>query len=148
MLVILMFTSLLALLSPETLLLSGPASASPETNSDDVSLKVSRTSQERSIACFRRFAVPQITLAILALTSFHVQIINRISTGYPVWYLVIAIIATSSKAAEELHKSVATYFQALCRNFSTTSTQQLIFRSMIMYAVVQGGLYASFLPPA
>ncbi|KAG8630614.1 hypothetical protein KVT40_002233 [Elsinoe batatas] len=36
-------------------------------------------------------AAPQLVLSLLALTTFHVQIVNRISSGYPIWYIVLAI---------------------------------------------------------
>ncbi|KAI9151935.1 GPI mannosyltransferase 2 [Paramyrothecium foliicola] len=35
-------------------------------------------------------AASQILLAVLALTSYHVQIISRISSAYPIWYLWLA----------------------------------------------------------
>ncbi|KAK7703797.1 ER membrane glycoprotein subunit of the GPI transamidase complex-like protein [Botryosphaeria dothidea] len=81
------------------------------------------------------FGLPQLALAALAVTNFHVQIVNRISSGYPVWYLAIASalgntngLQTTAIASKDASKS--------------------IFRLIIMYAVVQGALFASFLPPA
>ncbi|PGH07268.1 hypothetical protein AJ80_08028 [Polytolypa hystricis UAMH7299] len=41
-------------------------------------------------ACIARLAVPQLVLAVLAFTNYHVQIINRISSGYPLWYWYLA----------------------------------------------------------
>ncbi|KAK4937373.1 ER membrane glycoprotein subunit of the GPI transamidase complex-like protein [Elasticomyces elasticus] len=70
-------------------------------------------------------ALPQLMLAILAFSSYHVQIITRISSGYPLWYIWLA-----AKAADE-PKRVA-----------------IVIRWMVIYALVQAGLYASFLPPA
>ena len=70
-------------------------------------------------------ALPQLVLAILALTSYHVQIITRISSGYPLWYIWLAAKATDEP------KRVA-----------------IVIRWMVIYALVQAGLYASFLPPA
>ena len=83
-----------------------------------------------------RLAVLQIVLVVLAATSFHVQILNRISSGYPVWYLGIAVGICGGGAGDRG-----------ARMFGT-SKKQWIFRGMLVYAVVQGGLYASFLPPA
>jgi phosphatidylinositol glycan class V len=37
-----------------------------------------------------RLALPQLALASAALMSFHVQVITRLSSGYPLWYLVLA----------------------------------------------------------
>ncbi|KAK2731633.1 hypothetical protein FQN57_003266 [Myotisia sp. PD_48] len=46
------------------------------------------------ISCSRsyqaRVAFPQIVLALLAITNYHVQIINRLSSGYPMWIWYIA----------------------------------------------------------
>ncbi|TKX23641.1 mannosyltransferase-like protein 2 [Elsinoe australis] len=39
----------------------------------------------------RALAAPQLLLSVLCLTSFHVQIVNRISSGYPVWYIALAM---------------------------------------------------------
>ncbi|KAK8173804.1 GPI mannosyltransferase 2 [Phyllosticta citrichinensis] len=87
----------------------------------------------------RRFliqmALPQLALALLALTNFHVQIINRISSGYPLWYLAVA--AGLDGAAPLQHLAIA-----------GKRTSASILRVMVMYAIIQGALFASFLPPA
>ncbi len=85
-------------------------------------------------AIARRFATPQIVLAALALTSYHVQIINRLSSGYPVWYWWLASLVL---------EDCKTSFWGM--KFHYTS---IITRWMVIYAMVQGGLFASFLPPA
>lgn len=72
-------------------------------------------------------AVIQTLVAVLAITNFHVQIITRLSSGYPVWYWWIA--------------------QRL-RNGETRKTGAMVVVFMVMYAGIQGGLFASFLPPA
>jgi phosphatidylinositol glycan class V len=69
----------------------------------------------------------QVMLAILAITSYHVQIITRIASGYPIWYWWLARRFFSPK-------------------FSTSGNQVVIF--MVMYASIQAVLFASFLPPA
>ena len=80
-----------------------------------------------------RFVVPQAILAILAVTTYHVQIITRISSAYPVWYwwLASSIIQkrTVSPASDDL-------------------ASRRITRWMVVYSLVQGGLFSSFLPPA
>lgn len=81
-----------------------------------------------------RYAVPQIVLAVLALTIYHVQVITRISSGYPVWYWWLASLIM------EDHR---TTFLGL-----TFDPARLITRWMVIYGIVQGGLFASFLPPA
>ena len=87
---------------------------------------------DRAIA--RRFAIPQVVLAALALTSYHVQIINRLSSGYPIWYWwlasLILIDCETSVLGMRLHYS------------------GIVLRCIVIYAMVQGGLFASFLPPA
>lgn len=82
----------------------------------------------------RRFAIPQAILAVLALMVFHVQVINRISSGYPLWYLAIAAMMVDGAP---IHLAGNAYV-----------TSETIVRCMVMYALIQGGLFASFLPPA
>lgn len=72
-------------------------------------------------------AMIQTLVAVLAITNFHVQIINRLSSGYPVWYWWVA-------------NSLS--------NGETRKTGSMVVVFMIMYASIQGGLFASFLPPA
>ncbi|KAF2739612.1 GPI mannosyltransferase 2 [Polyplosphaeria fusca] len=81
-----------------------------------------------------QLALPQLVLAMMAMTSFHVQIINRLSSGYPMWYMVIAgcildpTMMTNAKSSQRL--------------------SQQVVRGTVVYSVLQGILYASFLPPA
>jgi phosphatidylinositol glycan class V len=72
-------------------------------------------------------AAVQVLLALLAFTSYHVQIITRISSGYPVWYWWVAGCLVDGRRAA-LGKGVVVF--------------------MAMYAMIQGVLFASFLPPA
>jgi phosphatidylinositol glycan class V len=83
-----------------------------------------------------RLAMPQAVLALAAFTTYHVQIINRLSSGYPLWYIWLAsMIAVPT---EQLQAD-------LIRERKTT---QWMVRVVVIYAIVQGGLFASFLPPA
>lgn len=79
-----------------------------------------------------RLAVPQGLLAVMAFTSYHVQIINRISSGYPLWYwyLVTSPVDLSSSSLKQSRILVAAVY------------------SMVAYALIQGVLFGSFLPPA
>jgi phosphatidylinositol glycan class V len=61
----------------------------------------------------------------MAATSYHVQIINRISSGYPVWYWYLASFAWSDR-----------------RMFA------VVLRGAVIYGLVQAVLFGSFLPPA
>ncbi|KAJ0337920.1 hypothetical protein COL922a_006233 [Colletotrichum nupharicola] len=72
-------------------------------------------------------AASQVLLAVLAITTYHVQIITRIASGYAVWYWWVAdCLLNPQKAA--LGRKVVTFF--------------------VMYGAIQGALFASFLPPA
>ena len=82
-----------------------------------------------------RLAVPQGLLAIMAFTSYHVQIINRISSGYPLWYwylvcMVLSRVRNPSGAAKP------------------TRWFAIGVQSMIIYGLIQAVLFGSFLPPA
>ncbi|KAJ4266305.1 ER membrane glycoprotein subunit of the GPI transamidase complex-like protein [Fusarium torreyae] len=72
-------------------------------------------------------AAVQTLLAVLAITNYHVQIISRLSSGYPVWYWWVASCLVD-KQRQGLGYGVIMF--------------------ITMYAAVQGGLFASFLPPA
>lgn len=72
-------------------------------------------------------ALSQLILATLAVTSYHIQIITRISSGYPLWYFWLSRCLGDSKTC----------------NFGSG-----VVVCMVMYAAIQGALFASFLPPA
>lgn len=72
-------------------------------------------------------AAIQTLIATLAITNFHVQIISRLSSGYPIWYWWVANSLSSGKSQK-------------------IASRIVIF--MTMYASIQGALFASFLPPA
>lgn len=74
-------------------------------------------------------ALPQLVLALAAATSFHVQIINRVASGYPAWYATVAD-------------------WVLERGGGGGVRGKWTVRAMVMYALVQGVLFAGFLPPA
>jgi phosphatidylinositol glycan class V len=78
------------------------------------------------IQVIRNLAVSQLMLVILTSTTAHVQIITRISSAYPVW---MWYVATS------------------CREENALFVGRIV-EFMIIYSVIQGGLFASFLPPA
>ena len=85
----------------------------------------------------RQFAGPQLILAILDLTTSHVQIVSRISSGYAVWYWwMAAMIFWDSPLTRKTGV------------WSTAIAPRTLITFSIMYAIIQGGLYASFLPPA
>lgn len=71
-------------------------------------------------------AVQQLILVALILTTAHVQIISRLASAFPTWMW---------------------YGSELCQGKDKISRKVLV-RFMVIYAIVQDGLYASFLPPA
>jgi phosphatidylinositol glycan class V len=75
-------------------------------------------------------ALPQLVLTIAAASSFHVQIINRIASGYPMWYMTIATWLMDQGTTRD------------------SNLGQWAVRGMIMYSLIQGTLFANFLPPA
>lgn len=79
-----------------------------------------------------RLAIPQGILAVMAFTSYHVQIINRISSGYPLWYwyLVTSAVEYETSALKKSRILVMAVY------------------GMVAYALIQGVLFGSFLPPA
>ena len=74
-----------------------------------------------------RIALPQAVLAALAVTNYHVQVILRLSSGYPVWYWWLALSMLRTDRAV---------------------ISRCIVQAMVMYAMIQGCLFAGFLPPA
>ena len=83
----------------------------------------------------RGLAIPQMVLALLAFTTYHVQIITRLSSGYPIWYWWLAHMILQDDRD----------FVVMGKRMKPST---LIVRWIVMYAVIQGGLFASFLPPA
>ncbi|KAF4452682.1 GPI mannosyltransferase 2 [Fusarium austroafricanum] len=75
----------------------------------------------------RTLAAVQVLLAVLAITNYHVQIISRLSSGYPIWYWWVAS-CLMDKQRQSLGYAVVVF--------------------ITMYAAIQGALFASFLPPA
>ena len=118
------------------LLVSSAWACTYHTSSTFTVLKNSITVANLDKDSLIRLAMPQVVLALAAFISYHVQIINRLSSGYPLWYIWLAsVIAEPAKQPRD----------SLIRR---GGTPQLIVRSMAIYAIVQGGLFASFLPPA
>lgn len=81
-----------------------------------------------------QLALPQLALSIAAVTSFHVQVITRLSSGYPMWYLVVANWTLRQSSGSSTAKN--------------DKRPQWVVRGIVLYAIVQGLLFANFLPPA
>lgn len=87
------------------------------------------TSLNNNLICI--LALPQVTLAVLALTSYHVQIINRLSSGYVVWYWWLARIILFEEDGGGTRK-IGRWAVKWC----------------VGYGFVHAVLFAGFLPPA
>lgn len=129
MLVVLFVTALAVLLEPQNPLVTVEGHSKSSSSESEKKLFTHVTFQ---------LAIPQIVLAAMAVTSFHVQIINRISSGCALWYVILAILV-----AEYDSRGTQQGLLGLLGG-----RRQLLVRVMVAYAIVQGGLYASFLPPA
>ncbi|KAI1129689.1 GPI mannosyltransferase 2 [Nemania abortiva] len=99
--------------------LSNPYILNPGSKSVPISKNLS--------AFLQSMALVQLILTCLAITTYHIQIITRISSGYPLWYWWLTTLLSDSK---------------------TAGTGKKIVLFMIMYASIQGALFSSFLPPA
>ncbi|PHH80554.1 hypothetical protein CDD80_1066 [Ophiocordyceps camponoti-rufipedis] len=75
----------------------------------------------------RSLAAVQTLVAVLAITNYHVQVISRLSSGFPVWYWWVAGRILDGR---------------------TRSRTRAVVLFMVLYAGIQGGLFACFLPPA
>ncbi|KAJ9151121.1 GPI mannosyltransferase 2 [Pleurostoma richardsiae] len=98
-----------------------PAEASPEPQ------KLSVREGKDLSSLVQCMAAAQVLIAVMTLMSYHVQIINRLSSGYPVWYWWLA--------GELIHPSKSSF-----------GSKFVAF--MVVYASIQAVLFASFLPPA
>ncbi|KAL4808358.1 GPI mannosyltransferase 2 [Aspergillus unguis] len=83
-----------------------------------------------------QLAIAQFILTAMALTSYHVQIINRISSGYPLWYWYLA------------YQALGILDHSLPVGITRKIPFLAIVQVMVVYALVQGVLFGSFLPPA
>jgi phosphatidylinositol glycan class V len=75
-------------------------------------------------------SLAQAALALVALTNYHVQIITRLASGYPIWYIWVAEVLVAESGDGEKKKG------------------RWVVMFMVLYALIQGVLFASFLPPA
>ena len=94
----------------------------PKSNKGQKLMKYDTSEPER-LQVLRNLAFSQLVLTMLTLTTAHVQIITRISSAYPVWMWCLAM----SQKGALLGSSIG---------------------FIVMYTIIQAGLFASFLPPA
>ncbi|RAH80719.1 GPI mannosyltransferase 2 [Aspergillus japonicus CBS 114.51] len=85
----------------------------------------------------RSLAVPQVVIAVLTFFNHHVQIITRMASGYPVWYVWVAYLLLQRGLSGKV-----------LGGWIRRGRGGLVVNYMVVYALVQGVLYAAFLPPA
>lgn len=102
-------------------ILPGESVQNPNNSKD-----VHKSTQGPVLQVIRNLAVSQLMLVLLTSTTAHVQIITRISSAYPVWLWYVA---------------------SSCREGKALLVGRIV-KFMVVYSVIQGGLFASFLPPA
>ncbi|KAF1809689.1 hypothetical protein P152DRAFT_422598 [Eremomyces bilateralis CBS 781.70] len=95
--------------------------------------------QEIQKMVLARLAIPQLLLAVTAIMSYHVQIVLRLCSGYPLWYMAVAL-AVQGRWQLTLMVPFTTWRMVV--------PPKAIVMWMIIYAGVQAGLYGAFLPPA
>ncbi|KAK8084246.1 GPI mannosyltransferase 2 [Apiospora hydei] len=99
----------------------------PESSSRSAAVLQQQRSPDDASLFVGAMALSQVILTTLAITTYHIQIITRIASAYPVWYWWLA---------GQLGQSTTAKFGG----------GVVVF--MVMYASIQGALFASFLPPA
>lgn len=138
---------LFALASPMLAIMTYSAYWTLSVNSNRLKKGIAQAHPEVRLTgrLLRSLAAPQMTLAILTFLKHHVQIITRMSSGYPVWYLWLAYIliegSSLGKVGVRLDKKAASILNQY-------RYARMTVAYMIIYAAVQGVLFASFLPPA
>jgi Gpi18-like mannosyltransferase len=102
-----------------------PTTSTSATPSEDSSLEVP--------SVWRPLALPQLALCILTITTLHIQIINRITSGYPLHLVYWAGCLVISQGEPKVESGMGA---------------SGVVRWIVMYALIQGALYAAFCPPA
>ncbi|KAI9375286.1 GPI mannosyltransferase 2 [Aspergillus egyptiacus] len=111
-------------------------SADVPSLSTKTSSKASRVISPSSAApLLIQLAIAQFLLTTMAVTTYHVQIVNRISSGYPLWYWYLACQAVG--IPDDTRSKIKYSARFL-----------VIVQCMMIYALVQATLFGSFLPPA
>ena len=101
------------------------APASKLSKSKDSS--ASQGTEAENVYVLRNLAVSQLLLTLLTFTTAHVQIITRIASSCPVWVWFLAMPSEIGASA------------VLAKNAVIV---------MVLYGIIQGALFSSFLPPA
>ncbi|PWY77544.1 GPI mannosyltransferase 2 [Aspergillus heteromorphus CBS 117.55] len=137
---------LFALASPMLVILTYSAFWSLDAESDlnrtSMALKEQVESRPQLAGrLLRSLAASQIILTVQVFLCNHVQIITRLSSGYPVWYIWVAALLVRKYP-------VGTSRDEQTRDKGKDWYANAIVQYMVIYGIVQGALFASFLPPA
>jgi len=139
---------LLALLVSSWRALHGTLTSAANTSS--LRAKKIIATHNPSHGLLRRLALPQAILAVSALLVFHVQVVTRVASGYPVVYVWGAECIMGSDSSDG--DARRTGGEEGVRGSNDTKKRwdvgELIVRGSVIYAVVQGALFAGFMPPA
>ena len=108
---------------------SSSSSKTDSKSAAEASIDQADTTTARTRVLVVSMAVTQVLIAILALASYHVQIITRLASGYPAWCWWLAGCLISSDPGKKL-----------------LGDRIVVFG--VMYALIQTALFACFLPPA
>ncbi|KAI9691303.1 MAG: ER membrane glycoprotein subunit of the GPI transamidase complex-like protein [Bogoriella megaspora] len=122
-----------------------PVQSKENLASQNKSEHQSETSHALKTMVTAKLAIPQLIIAILALTNFHVQSIIRVSSGYPLWYVWLASELLQQKSDTIPEKSVG---DTIVARRNSLFRHHIVVRGIITYAIVHAGLWSSFLPPA
>ena len=109
-------------------------SGQPAEGTDQIKDFETTSKSDIAQSVIRALSLSQFALTLLALFNYHVQTITRLSSGYPVWYWWLASAILKTRQSSEPEKM--------------SIGAQSVVQWMVIYAMVQGGLFASFLPPA
>lgn len=128
MLFIMLSSSLWAINRPRASITEGKGGAKSDGKQIDT------VKDEHTQACLTRLALTQAALAILAVTNYHIQIITRISSGYPLWYWFLSSCLLIEEKGNGMRQGWL--------------SSRIALRGMVLYGIIQASLFASFLPPA
>ncbi len=109
----------------------------------------------RTVRILQSLAYPQVFLGVMAVFCYHVQIITRIGSAYPLGYFWIgtSVIEWSKrkKAQATVRVRVEGRGKTVKRSFGEWWKEEWPMVAVcycVMYGLIQAVLYASFLPPA
>lgn len=104
----------------------------------------------RTIRLLRSLAYPQLVLAGLAITNYHVQIITRMASGYPILYIWLAfnLLGWSKSSPPKKNEKLKKGSEKSSIWRWRGPWEDVVVTYMVMYGLIQGVLFASFLPPA